>query len=309
MSVLSVASRKVVPLVVASACLLFGGSAAVAQRSSPTANCGLDRAAFCETFSQPAGTGNRSGQLDGTLWGVSRTTGNDDPGQGLIDAWSPAQVQTCSGTQTVQPDNDILVCNSQVREATKDNGNVTALAMYPKQPFDFAGRTGTVTFDVSNDTQGSHAAWPEFWLTDKPVPAPFTHFGSWMSVPQNGFGLRFYSSEPPNQGVLLASNCPNDGNIRWTLGSAVAVRNYVVDDQDNGGAMKVTPLDCVIASSGPNGGLNHVQLNISQSQIDVYATDAGTTGPLHHIGMVQNANLTLTRGLIWIDDVHYTRRS
>ena len=71
---------------------------------------------------------------------------------------------------------------------------VTTLAMYPKQPFDFAGRTGTVAFDVTNDTSGTHGTWPEFWLTDQPVPAPFTH-GSpvcdFCSVPRNGLGIRF----------------------------------------------------------------------------------------------------------------------
>ena len=50
--------------------------------------------------------------------------------------------------------------------------------MYPKQPFDFAGRTGTIGFDVSNDTHGTHAAWPEVWMSYKPVPAPFNHFDS-----------------------------------------------------------------------------------------------------------------------------------
>ena len=44
---------------------------------------------------------------------------------------------------------------------------------------------------------------------------------------------------------------------------------------------------------------------MSQNQIDVYATDAGTTAPLHHIAVIQNANLTLTRGLIWIEHVQY----
>ncbi|HEX8968773.1 MAG TPA: hypothetical protein VF937_12885 [Chloroflexota bacterium] len=284
--------------VVAASLLSLNNTRAQAQTA-----CGLDQPALCETFSQPAGTGNRSGQLNGTLWGVSRTTGNNLP-PGVIDAWSPTQLQTCSGTVNVQPDNDIVVCNGQLREATNDNENVTALAMYPKQPFDFAGRTGIVTFDVSNDTQGSHAAWPEFWLTDKPIPAPFTHFASWKSVPQHGFGVRLHASAGPNQGALLAPNCPNDANTRWTVGSAVVVRNYVVDDQEDGGTIQVTPLDCVIASSGP-GNLNHVQLNITSGQIDVYATDAGTIGPLHHIGVITNANLTLTRGLIWIVDAHY----
>ncbi|MEQ1384020.1 hypothetical protein ABLW58_25550, partial [Salmonella enterica] len=89
-------------------------------------------------------------------------------------------------TALVNAPNDVIICNGQLREASNDNnsgafeaGTVTVLAMYPKQPFDFAGRTGTVSFDVSNDTAGTHAAWPEFWLTDLPIPAPFNHFDTW----------------------------------------------------------------------------------------------------------------------------------
>ena len=81
--------------------------------------------------------------------------------------------------------------------------------MYPKQPFDFAGRTGTVSFDVSNDTQGTHAAWPEFWITDTPVPAPFNHFNSWLSLPKNGLGIRFAANgEIGSHGI-----CPNGNNL------------------------------------------------------------------------------------------------
>jgi hypothetical protein len=297
--------RGLVAVLVVAAASTMGDTGALAQASKVSAGCGIQQPAFCETFAQPSGTGNRSGQLDGTLWGVSRTTGNTNVAAGQVDAWSPTQVQSCGGTQDVHPDDDIIVCNNQAHEATSDNETVTALAMYPKQPFDFGDRTGIVTFDVSNDTQGSHAAWPEFWLTDKPIPAPFTHFATWMSAPQHGLGLRFYASTGPGQGAGLAPNCANDANTRWTLGSAVVVRDYAVDDQDNGGAIHVTPLDCVIASSGPDGGLNHVQVNISQSQIDVYATDAGTTAPLKHIGVVDNANLTFSRGLVWLVDAHY----
>ena len=97
-----------------------------------------------------------------------------------------------------------MLCNGQLREANNDNpsgvfddGTVTALAMYPKQPFDFAGRTGTIAFDVSNDTHAFHAAWPELWMSDMPVPAPFNHFDSWQSLPQNGFGVRFAAQALP----------------------------------------------------------------------------------------------------------------
>jgi hypothetical protein len=54
--------------------------------------------------------------------------------------------------------------------------------------------------------------------------------------------------------------------------------------------------------------MNHVELRISQNQIDVYATDAGvaaSTKTLRHIAVIKNADLTLTRGLIWLEDVHY----
>jgi hypothetical protein len=69
--------------------------------------------------------------------------------------------------------------------------------------------------------------------------------------------------------------------------------------------MAVTPLGCVISPSSANGGLNHVEVQISQNQIDVYATDAGKTAPLVHIAKITNANLSFTQGLVWLDDVHY----
>jgi hypothetical protein len=286
------------------ALILSAGMAASAQSAG---GCGLAAPAFCETFDAPQGTGNRSAQMNGLLWGVSRTTGNNNPGQGVYDGWSPTTVQTCGGAVQGQPDStDLLVCNGQLREASNDNGTVTTLAMYSKQPFDFANRTGKVTFDVTNDTQGTHGMWPEFWLTDVPVPAPFTHFDSWVSVPPNGFGVRMAANaEAGQQGA-----CPNGNNInqrRWTVDSAIVVRNYVTDDTAGYGnrtALASTPLDCVIASTGPNDGMNHVELDIAQNQIDVYATDAGQT-TMKHIAVISNANLSLSRGLIWIEDSHY----
>jgi hypothetical protein len=54
--------------------------------------------------------------------------------------------------------------------------------------------------------------------------------------------------------------------------------------------------------------MNHIEVQVSQSQIDIYATDAGvapSTSTLKHIASITNANLTFTRGLVWIEDVHY----
>jgi hypothetical protein len=276
---------------------------AIAQGSC-TLQSATSPLAFCDTFDAPAGTGNRSGDLNGKVWGVSRIIGDTNFGQGTANAAAPTSIVGCGGTSTVLPPHDVIVCNGQLREATNDNGSVTVLAMYPKQPFDFAGRTGTIGFDISNDSHGTHASWPEVWMTDTPVPAPFNHFDSWIALPQHGFGIRFAAQVGPGQ----YGYCPNaDNTTRWTVDSAVVVRNYVYDDTNGFGtrSLTMTPLDCVTSPPDGSGVMNHVELRIAQNQIDVYATDAGTTAPLKRIAVLSNANLTLTRGLVWLEDAHY----
>jgi hypothetical protein len=283
---------------------------AATHAAAAASDCGLSDAAFCETFSTPSGDGNRSGDLNGTLWGVSRQLGAVNFGQGQFYDVEPTTLQRCGTDVAAPPPQDVVLCDGRVVEAVSDQHGVTSLAMYPKQPFDIAGRTGTVTFDVSDDSHGTHRAWPEFWYTDQPVPAPFTHFSSLQSVPRNGFGVRFAAYCPPNvPGCGVRFVCPDEpadvGVI--TVDSAVVVNNYVSDDSFtdvNVGTIAVTPVDCVKASSGP-GDMNRFQLKVAQNEIDVYASDAGTTSPLKKIAVIDNMSLTLTRGLIWIEDVHY----
>lgn len=308
--------------------LWLPGGHGLAQTEAPppltAGNCGMQLGGpviFCETFDikKDPTAQSRTGDLDPNVWGVSRATGNVNLGGSSYNGWAASTpLQTCTGTVTAAPPNDIVVCNGQLREATNDNptgafdaGNVTTLAMYPKQPFDFAGRTGTVSFDISNDSHGTHSAWPEFWMSDLPVPTPFNHFDSWQALPQNGFGIRFAAAAPAGQ----RGSCPNGRNLnmpRWTVDSAVVVRNYVMDDTVGLGGVRTSlatkQLDCVISPPDNSGITNHIELKVSQNQIDVYATDAGvaaTAATLRHIAVITNANLTLTRGLIWLEDVHY----
>jgi hypothetical protein len=282
---------------------------------------------FCEPFDVVnSGIPSRTGALDPNVWGVSRETGDygNDAGGGWYDAVPATTILMCDGTTpTVTPPNDVVICNGQLREATNDNatggfeaGTVTVLAMYPKQPFDFAGRTGTVSFDVSNDTHTGHSAWPEFWMSDLPVPAPFNHFDNWQSLPQNGFGIRLSSQALPGSAGL----CPNTNNLnvnRWTVEGASVARNYILEDVDYQGVdfgtpsnppLKLNILDCVISSPDNSGVMNHVEIQVNQNEIDVYATDAGVAPSpttLRKIASITNANLTFTRGLIWLEDAHY----
>jgi hypothetical protein len=255
--------------------------------------------AFCETFDAPAGNpAARSGDLNAELWGASRAAGSTNLGQGDYTLWQTTPLESCNGTTTVRPPNDIIICGGQLREAVTDGGTVTSLAMYPKQPFDFAGRTGTVVFDVANDTQGGHAAWPEFWLTDKPVPDPFVHEDSWDSVPANGLGISF-------------AGCTNDQGIGFTCprGSPQSMGvdlGFVINNSVSHPATIIGHDSVLIA---PPGQMNHYELRISQDDVEIYGTDPFTPGtelpPIRHLASIPNAGLTLTKGLIWIEDEHY----
>ena len=272
--------------------------------------CSITNPAFCETFDAPAPASNRSGDLEGTLWGVSRQLGATNFGQQQYYDVAPSTMDFCGTPIQVQPPGDVRICNGKAVESVNDQHGVTALAMYPKQPFDIAGRTGTITFDVSDDSHGNHRAWPELWFTDQPVPAPFTHFSSLQSVPRNGFGVRFAAFCPANvPGCGVRPACPDEpadvGVI--TVDSAVVVNDYVSNDSFTDvapGPIRVRQVGCVKASTGP-GNMNRFQLRVSQDRIEVFGTDAGTRTPLKRIAEISNMHLTLTRGLIWLEDVHY----
>jgi len=292
----TVVRRFSVLLVLISGVVFVSGSRSI---SGQTSSCGMQLnqtpAIFCETFDQPSPVTNRSGQLNGTLWGVSRVNGG---GTAPVQ-WKNSTLDGCNGPQaaSVNGATDVIICNGRLRESVDDNFDVTELAMYPKQPFDFAGRTGTVAFDVTNDTTGTHGAWPEFWITDQPIPAPSSHLipCDTCTLPRNGLGIRFAA----DRGI-----CTNG----WRADSAIVIRNYVPEDRNifdsNTTGMKIVEKGCATLSSGPNGGLNHVEIRVSQNQIDVYASDAGAR-TLKLINTITNANLTFSRGLIWIQDVHY----
>ncbi len=295
-----VVGSTAVALVVAGA-LIF----TLARASTSNPGCAFSNgatAAFCETFDTPSvnPSSSRSGDLNGTVWGVSRDSGNQNfssPANG----WQPTSGDC--GVTNVLPPKDVAVCNGQLQEAVSDGGTVTTLAMYPKQPFDFAGRTGHVVFDVSNNSQGSHAAWPEFWMSDQPVPDPFTHEASFLALPQNGFGIRFAGCTDSSGNQVTCSL----GSTGIGVDSAITVANHVENDSFNGGSLRVTGLGSVTQSAP--GQMNHYEIQVAVNQIDVYATNAftpgGTVPPLVHIATIANANLSFTRGLVWIEDAHY----
>src|SRR5260370_557372 len=68
--------------------------------------------------------------------------------------------------------------------------------------------------------------------------------------------------------------------------------------------------DCDLFQRSGRAGINPVDINfiLGNAQLEmihVSRVDAGASGPLKKIAVISNMNLTLTRGLVWLEDVHY----
>lgn len=276
-----------VALVAASVLVVHGLGAQTADAASP---CQFQKSsstvAFCDTFDQSAApNSSRSGALDPTVWGVSYISSLDNPSQGSEDQFDPAAAPAACGGGTVLPPKNVEICHGQLFDSVNDGGGQTVLAMYPRQPFDIAGRTGDVTFDVANDTKGSHTFWPTFVYTDQPVPAPYEGAAAINSYARNSFGFNMDASV---EGCGSAST--------WTVGEMWETVDYVLHSVD------FSKDGCVGESSDPTVQ-SHVEVQISPGGVTVWASNPGSST----LVKIANASLTmpLTRGLVWMEDSHY----
>jgi hypothetical protein len=240
--------------------------------------------AFCDSFDEPTpNPATRAGDLDATVWGVSRTNTFVNMGQGQYNDWLPATLKGCSSSdETVSPPDDVRICDGRLYDAVTDGGGQPTLAMYPKQPFDIAGRTGTAVFDVAADSQGPHAAWPEFWWTDQPVPAPHGRLSSQAPYAQNSFGFS-----------LASDKCGTGGT---SVDYMSVTRQFLLEE------VPFTQTGCINKGSA-TGALNHFEVLISETRVEVWASDPGAD-EVHQIAYA-DVEMPLTRGVIWIEDVRY----
>lgn len=268
--------------------------------------CNLTSPALCETFDSPGPVVTNSGQLNGVLWGVSRATSLNNTGQGQFMQWADVSENVC-GTQVVEnAQNAPQICNGRFVEGVNDNGGQTVLAAYPRQPFDIAGRTGTVSFDVSNNTQGAHAAWPALVYTDQPVPAPYFSNAQTPGITEsarNAVGISF--ADLCGAGSLCGPNVPPGG----ASGTCFTVDQLWINVNYNVIPLNFSNDGCANEALDPNGPLNTIQAQFSTSGVTVFAGDPGSSSlrQIAHVNAQTDPNfvMPLTRGLVWIEDVHY----
>lgn len=310
-------------VVVGSLLLLASAPTTIAQSAQqPTGYgagpCHLAQPAFCDTFDSPTNNSVnvRVGDLNGTVWGASRM-GGSVPAQGQADAYSAVRMDgTCPNASAFDPQ-DIKICGGVLFEASNDRGGLDGFDMYPKQPFDFAGRAGLVTFDMTDDTQGTHASWPVFQLTDQPVPAPHPNgiepaFPQ-LDLPQNEIGVSFAGAcdnNCPGPNYPPGGQSPNGVPDCFTVDEIWTSTNHTFHETSIFSNTELHNTGCVRMSSA-GGSLNHVAIQFQQAspQIIVFASDptdsATSSTQLREIAEADNLSLPLTRGLIWIGDSHY----
>ena len=272
-----------------------GASPQTVSPDPTSAGCVLEKAvtpvdvAFCETFDAPAPVITRSGQLDQTLWGVSRLNTHVNPPQGNLNNYFPTSVAGCGLAAPVMAPNDVRICNGRAHESANDMEGQSTVALYPKQQFDFTHRTGTVSFDVSLDSQGPHAAWPEFWITDKPIPAPSDGRSANYAYARHQFGITF------------GSKC---GEGYTAVDRIATVRNYKLEHVAFTNPLPWTREHAQCFRSGSaTGELNHVEIRVSATHVDVWVREPGAKKMLHVA--TADVDMPLTKGLIWLVDAHY----
>jgi hypothetical protein len=273
-------------------------SATPAVPTTSLAACNLTSPAFCDTFDEgPTSAPGREGDLDSTKWSVARLAPQDISGAGgaVSNPVEIAPIPACKASFTstsVYPPYDTLICDPS---GTRGSQLLTAVAIQNygvnsymiRQPFDFSGRTGKVDFDV--DDGGGYqllGGYPEINITQDPASAPtFQEFQNFETgpVPQNAIIVKF------SQG----NNCSS------TQASPVNVMVY------NGYAPTILPssstIGCVNISPG---AMNHYEIQLSQTTIDIYGTDYSTDNGqtftnLHKIYSAA-INLPFSRGYVHI---------
>lgn len=228
--------------------------------------CGFDAAAFCDTFEAPAPEAQRSrgGELDGALWSGSRTFSQLSTTRAL--GVGMASILACRPDlpSQVWPNQDALICDPTVDLESKHLLIATASQFYGqnsyriRQPFDFSGRTGKIVFDASTDPLSPLTGWLSVAITEEPISTPG------------------YSIVDNDEGSIIPKNALEVHFANIGDSSQIGVRNLQVfkDYVDT----VFAPPDGTVAAPRSSGKVNHFEISISETEVEVTITPFAEDG-------------------------------
>lgn len=242
-------------------------TAPTAPADSPAGGpgCGFPAAAFCADFEGARNTtGNRNGDLSVIDFSVSRWHSAMDTAPGYV---GPAAIPTCraGAPSDPLPPGDVLVCDPSrsiqshyalIATAEQNYGDT---AVRINRPFDIADRTGTIRFDTNLQIDNMLLGFPTLVFSADPYSAPsYIADNSGGATPREGLIVQFYGQ------------CAVDGEFSV----APVVRTYSSHAEstlsDTGGSCPGTAIG--------DGRLNRVEVRVSQSRLEIWASDASADG-------------------------------
>jgi hypothetical protein len=267
--------------------------------------CGLDAAAFCETFDTPH-PGGRGGEIDETRFAFSRyhrdrIAAYTFPPESNISAYSnPHGPPLLCGEpfSDVVPPNDVRVCGGHLEEMFNDAGGIPINSFMVRQPFDFTGRTGAVMFDVDakrNDGWDGHGWWLEVWITEHPAPIPYHDAPTIQSSPRNAIGFQ-----------ISAGDAFEDLTVATISGLAVVrdgefVRDILVSEDGSAGSEELDGAYFKVQDQA----LNRFRIELSQDEIRIFSSDHDAPDDLRLAAHATELGLTFSTGYVHFQHVHY----
>jgi len=218
--------------------------------------------AFCDAF-QAKFPGGRAGELDDSKWSYSRLSQETNASQGTVNKFVPVNAEFCMTRQVRLAPNDSFICGHEFGESNHwmegiyDNGSYVMDSNRILQPFDFAGRTGTLDFSVDGKGTGGHGSWFEVWLTADPMQSPHTDKPGTHIYPRQGIGFTFD-----------ADWCPGGLDQSQNALRQIDVFNNYVDTVSTVRSPCFTTMD---------DRANHFQIKVASDHVEVWASDFGGT--------------------------------
>jgi hypothetical protein len=268
--------------------------------------CGLSAAAFCDTFDAPSNLRGRAGELDPARYSASR--GNPKtatPPSGVTVAAAPARVTDCHEgiPEQVFPSNDAFVCDptesihSRHALVAVGSQNYGQNSYRIRQPFDFTGRTGKISFDASAySSDPLLVGWMAISITEDPTPVPGFSLGP---------GNNFEGSAVPRNAIEVHFN-QRCGEGQASLGIVDVIHDFhdtVVHQTD--------------ASPGPpclrarDAHLNHFEVELSKTHLSVYGSDDsedGVTFPERQLLWEGDVSMPFERGYVQLSTHNHASR-
>jgi hypothetical protein len=234
-------------------------------------------AAFFESFDAPApaGGGNRNGDLSTARFSVARWRSElSFDGNQHVTAGPPL------------PDDVRIVDGRAVVAVGSQNYGDTSVRI--ARPLDIAGRTGTVHFDTSLYVPNGLWGWPTVYFLADPYSAPSYHEdNSDGALPAEGLGIHFQRTCQGSRPSPMAAVRTYTGHVETTHHDEAGRESWCPD-------LEVTTAE---------GLLNRVELRLSTSRLEIWASDASadgeTFGPLRQMWSGTIA-LTFTRGFVYL---------